>query len=192
MLRATNVVSTSGGMTNRQQARLLMEALAVLHQRGYGRLKLYCYVKEGLGAWRHWVFASDDFPDNIWAWPGPKCHGSLPGIAQVDGVTVEEVAESVLARCPDVAKAARGQDENYVAWYREMLATYPDGILEMESPFRASIIGYGDVIVPALKTWTSPPQTPMSPEELVATQEAERQRVMERARHRRLKRRSAS
>lgn len=175
-----------------------MEALAALHQRGYGRLKLYCYVKEGI-AWRYWVFASDDFPDDIGAWPGPKCHGSLPGIAQFGGVTVEEVAESVLKRCPDIAEAARGQDENYVAWYRDLLAAHPDGILEMESPFRASIMDYGEVIVPALKTWISPPLLPMSPEEFAATKEAERnwveserQRVMEHARRQRLKRRTAS
>lgn len=83
----------------RQDARLLMEALAVLHQRGYGRLKLHCYIKEGLGVWRHCVFASDEFPDNIQAWPGPRCHGSIPGHAAFDGGTVEEVAESVLSRC---------------------------------------------------------------------------------------------
>ena len=179
-------------MTLGQQARLLMEALAVLHQRGYGRLKLYCYVKEGLGAWRHWVFASDEFPDNIWAWAGQKCGGSLPGMALFHGFTVEEVAESVLSRCPAVAEAARGQDENYVAWYREMLAAHPDGILVMESPLRASILGYGDVKVPTLKAWMRPPPTPMSSEQLVAAREAEQRRVMERAHHQRLKRRRSS
>lgn len=179
-------------MAAEQQARLLMEALAVLHQRGYGRLKLYCYVKEGLGAWRHWVFASDEFPDSIWAWPGPKCHGSLPGMAIFDGVSVEEVAESVLARCPNVTEAARGHDESYVTWYREMLAAHPEGILEMESAHRASILGYGDVRLPTLKAWTNPPPTPISPEQLVAAREAQRQNEMERARQRRLKRRRST
>ena len=42
-----------------------MEAVAVLHARGYGLLKLYCYVKEGLGQWRHWLFASDAFPHGL-------------------------------------------------------------------------------------------------------------------------------
>ena len=169
-----------------------MEALAVLHQRGYGRLKLYCYVKEGLGAWRHWVFASDEFPDNIWAWAGPKCHGSLPGMSPFQGFTVEEVAESVLARCPDVAEAARGHDENYVAWYRQMLAAHPDGILAMESPLRASILGHGEVKVPALKAWMSPPPTPMSSEQLVAAGAAERREIEERARLRHRRRRGLS
>lgn len=169
-----------------------MEAVSLLHQRGYGLLKLYCYVKEGLGTWRHWVFASDEFPDNIWAWPGPKCRGSLSGMDRFEGSTVEDVADSVLAQCPDVARAARGRDENYVTWYRNMLATHPDGILEMESAFRAHVLGYGDVRVPPIKTWTSPPPTPMSAEQLVAAREAARAQVMERARHKRLIKRRRS
>jgi len=181
-------MSGKSEMDSIQQARLLMEALAVLHRRGYGRLKLYCYVKEGLGVWRHSVFASDEFPDSILAWRGRKFSGSLPGWASFDGETVEEVAESILARHQTVAEAARGHDESYVAWYREMLATYPDGILEMESAHSASICGYGDIRLPMLKAWTKPPPVPISPEQLVAAREAERQKVMERARQRRLKR----
>jgi hypothetical protein len=177
-------------MNPKQEARLLMEALAVLHQRGYGRLKLYCYIKEGLGVWRNCVFASDEFPDSIQAWPGPKCHGSIPGHSKFEGGTVEEVAESVLARCGNaVAEAARGHDESYVTWYREMLAAYPDGILQMESAHRAHILDYGDIGLPALKAWTEPPPTLEGREQLFATLAAEREKVIERARHRHLKRR---
>jgi len=181
-------MSGNSEMDARQQARLLMEALAVLHRRGYGRLKLYCYVKEGLGAWRHWVFASDEFPDSIGAWRGPQRSGSYPGMTTFDGGTAEEVAESILARCRDVVEAAHGHDESYVAWYREMLANYPDGILVMESAHSASIYDYGDIRLPTLKAWTKPPPVPISPEQLLASREAERQKVMERARQRRLKR----
>jgi len=181
-------MSGNSEMDARQQARLLMEALAVLHRRGYGRLKLYCYIKEGLGAWRYWVFASDEFPDSIGAWRGPKRSGSLPGMTTFDGGTAEEVAESILARCRNVVEAAQGHDESYVAWYREMLATYPDGILEMESAHSASIDGYGDIRLPTLKAWTKPPPALMSPEQLLASRETERLNEMERARQRRLKR----
>jgi len=166
-----------------------MEAVAVLHRRGYGRLKLYCYVKEGLGAWRHWVIASDAFPDNIWAWDGPKCQGSLPGMSPFQGQSAEEVAESVLARCPALVEAARGKDEIYVAWFDELLAAHPDGILEMESPLRASIVGDGEVSVPELKAWTSSPPTPMSTDQIAAAQEAAQRQVAERARQQHLKRR---
>jgi hypothetical protein len=174
-------------MSPKHQARLTMEAVALLHQRGCGRLKLYCYIKEGLGAWRHWVFASDEFPDDVVTWAGPKSHGSLPGQESFHGFTVEEVAESILAQCPDVAEAARGQDESYVVWYREMLAAHPDGVLEMESPLRASILGYGEVKVPELKAWMRPPRTQMSAEQLAVAQEAQQLRIVERARHQRLK-----
>jgi hypothetical protein len=172
-----------------QQARLVMEALAVLHKRGYGHLKLYCYVQDGLGAWPHWVFASDEFPDNIRAWPGPKCFRNFHGAVEFNGGTAEEVADSVLAQCPNVAEAARGHDEIYVTWYREMLAAYPDGILEMVSAHRARIYDCDDEVrLPTLKAWTNPPPTPLSPEQVLAAREANRQSVMERARQRRLKR----
>lgn len=172
-----------------QQARLLMEALAVLHQRGYGRLKLYCYVKEGLGAWRHWIFASDEFPNSIGAWDGPKRGGSLPGMACFEGVTADDVADDILSRYPRLAEAARGQDEVYVSWYMQMLADYPEGILEMESPYRATITGYGGIELPVLKVWTKPEP---SPEELAASRELARQQEMEDARQRHLKRRLRS
>lgn len=147
----------------KQQARLLMEAIAVLHQRGYGRLKLYSYVKNGLGAWRHWIFASDEFPDSIMAWSGPKSGGSLPGMAIFSGVTVDEVVESILSRHRLIFQAARGQDAEYEAWYKRMLDDYPDGILEMESPYWARIIDFGDIKLPALKAWTMPKPTPLAP-----------------------------
>lgn len=168
-------------MSSRQQARLLMEALAVLHQRGYGRLKLFCYIKGGLGAWRHWLFASDEFPNNVVAWQGPKHGGSLPGWAIFSGTTAQEVADDILSRYPHLAQAARGKDEVYVSWYQQMLADYPDGILEMESPYRASISDFGDITVPALKAWTKPPPTP---EELAAQRELAQHKVIEDARRR--------
>lgn len=173
----------------KHQARLLMEAVGVLHQRGYGRLKLYCYVKGGLGAWRHWIFASDVFPDSIAAWPGKKSGGSLPGMALFTGVTIDEVAENILSRHPALSESARGRDAVYVDWYKKMLSDYPDGILEMESPYQASIIDCGDIKLPALKAWTRPPPTPISPEQLAAAREVERQKEMELARQRHLRRR---
>lgn len=166
-------------MSSRQQARLLMEALAVLHQRGYGRLKLFCYVKDGLGAWRHWIFASDEFPNNIVAWQGPKQGGSLPGWGIFSGATAEEVADDILSRHPHLAEAARGRDDVYVSWYQQMLADHPEGILEMESPCRASIDGFGRLTLPALKAWTKPLPTP---EELAAQQELARKKDLEDAR----------
>ena len=140
-------------------ARLLMEAVAVLHQRGAGQLKLCCYVKEGLGAWRHWVFASDMFPVNIRDWPGPSVHGSFPGLSSVQGSSAEEIADWLMAQRPEVIEAGHGQDETYVTWYRSLLATYPDGVLEMETPFHAAIVGRGAVAVPVLRAWHRPPLT---------------------------------
>jgi len=61
------------------QARLIMEAVAVLHARGYGRLKLLCYIKEGLMVWRHGLFVADTFPRHMRELINRTGVGSLPG-----------------------------------------------------------------------------------------------------------------
>lgn len=121
--------------------RAIMEAVAVLHDRGYGRLKLFCYVKEGLGAWRHQLFAGDRFPPQGAPLPRPVAGGSLPSWPVARGATAEQVADAVLAAHPGLAAAAVGADDAYVAWYREMLVAHPVGALEMESGTEACISG---------------------------------------------------
>lgn len=128
-------------MSPKQQARLIMEAVALLHQRGFGRLKLFCYVKEGLGAWRHGLFASDTFPGSIEDLPKPKAIGSLPGMAIANGDSPEEVADDIVSKHPELANAALGSDHVYVEWYGRMIAEHPHGILEMESSQEAIIAG---------------------------------------------------
>lgn len=170
-----------------RQARLVMEAVAVLHARGYGLLKLFCYVKEGLGQWRHWIFASNAFPKYyISTWPGKAAHGSIPSFPKFAGSTAQEVADSMLEQAPQVLEAARGEDNVYVSWYRDMLLAYPDAILEMESPSNARIIGHGEISLPLLKGWVAPVP---SPEEVKAQEETSRQGMMQRARERRARRR---
>ena len=168
-----------------RQARLVMEAVAVLHDRGYGLLKLYCYIKEGIGEWRHWIFASDVFPRGALFWPGIVVEGSIPSWLRFGGMTAEEVAVSMLERAPEVLEAARGEDIAYVHWYREMLLAYPDGILEMESPYKARIFPHGEIPLPVLKAWEPPVP---SLEEMRVSQEASLQRVTQRAREQHAKR----
>jgi hypothetical protein len=128
-------------MSPKQHARLIMEAVALLHQRGFGRLKLFCYVKEGLGAWRHGLFASDTFPESIRDLPEPNATGSLPGMAVANGDSPEEVADDIVSKHPELANAALGSDHVYVEWYGRMIAEHPQGVLEMESPREAVIAG---------------------------------------------------
>lgn len=86
-------------------------------------------------------------------------------------------------------EAGRGHDESYVTWYREMLATYPDGILQMESADRAIILGYGDIALPALKVLDGAHRRlSCLSATAVAAREAEGQKVLERARQQRRKR----
>lgn len=123
------------------RARAVMEAVAELHARGYGRLKLFSYVKEGLGAWRHNLFAASSFPDKLSELPSPVVSGSIPGQPIALGQSATELADDLLQSNPELAEAARGTDEEYVSWYRDLLRQYPLGILSMESPTRASMSG---------------------------------------------------
>jgi hypothetical protein len=123
------------------QARLLMQAVALLHARGFGRLRLYGYVKEGLGVWRHVLFAADTLPASIGRLPLPCVHGSLPGEAVSPATTAEAVADDITARFPELLEAARGEDAPWVQWYRELLAAHPHGVLELESPHEARMAG---------------------------------------------------
>lgn len=123
----------------RIQARLIMEAVAILHDRGFGRLKLICYVKEGVGAWRHFLFAADSFPNDLAEAPQPVVWGSLPGMGVAAGGTAEAMADEILACYPQLADASRGLDSHYVSWYRDLLTSFPDGVLEMEFADSASI-----------------------------------------------------
>lgn len=114
-----------------------MEAVAVLHARGYGRLKLFCYIKEGLGAWRHGLFVANSFPHHV---DGISV-GSIPGWPLATGQTAEEVADAIIAKRPELLQSALGTDAAYVSWYKSMLARYPKGILQMESSDEAIIAG---------------------------------------------------
>lgn len=128
-------------MQPKNQARLIMEAVSVLHERGFGRLKLFCYFKEGLGAWRHMLFVSDTFPDHIRDLPELTVHCSLPGWPVSWGNTPEEIADGIIAKYPQLMEAALGSDDPYVTWYRSVLAENPKGILQMESSKVAVING---------------------------------------------------
>lgn len=167
------------------QARHVMEAVGILHSRGYGLLKLFSYIKEGLGQWRYFLFAGDVFPYNIASWPGPRIWGSIPSYHRLDGDTPAEVATFIEERGVNLLSAAKGSDPIYVNWYAEVLQRHPLDVLLMESPDRAEMLHHGRIPVPPLKRWTAPPRTP---EELLAAKEAERNRIMQRARERRARR----
>lgn len=128
-------------MRAKNQARLIMEAVSVLHQRGFGHLKLFCYFKEGLGAWRHMLFASESFPDHIRDLPEPIASGSLPGWPVSQGKTPEEIADGIIAKHPRLAEAAFGGEDPYAIWYRNVLAMHAEGIIQMESSKVAKING---------------------------------------------------
>lgn len=129
--------------------RLLMEGVAKLHQRGFGRLKLLSYVKEGLGAWRVFLFAGDQWPDQLSDIPEPSfscrnVEGDLPAFES--GMEAARVLEE---RIPTVLKAARGRDAVYEQWFARLLEDHPVGILVMEDAERARV---GHQVVP--KPWS--------------------------------------
>ncbi len=123
---------------NHRVARLLLEAVAHLANHGYGRLRIFCYIKEGLGVWRYMLFASDEFSAD-----GPNSSGlrSIPGWEPERGETVQAVAAHLLQECPKLMQDAAGPPGDYGAWLLKVLEEHPDGVLEMETPKEASIGG---------------------------------------------------
>lgn len=129
-------------------ARHVLEAVRELHARGFGKLKIFCYVKEGIGAWRHSLFASESFPDRESHIPRPRADGSLPDWPVAEGETGEEIAAEILRRRPDLCASAKGLDSEYVTWFSNVLAQFPDGILTMDRPDAAAIIGECSINTP--------------------------------------------
>jgi hypothetical protein len=124
-------------------ARLVMETVGELHDRGYGRLKLFCYIKEGLGVWRNFLFVGDNFPGSISQLPKPILSGSIPWLSTptVEGGSPVDAADNFIKTHPEFSSLAVGRDDIYVNWYKNMLRLHKAGVLEMESPFVAKIDG---------------------------------------------------
>ncbi len=130
-------------MANIEEDTLVMQAIVELHKQGYGRLKLFCYIKEGIGEWRHWLFASDCFPESISQLPKPNLHGSIPHWLEptLAGNTPAEAAEDFIKLHPDIAAAAVGSDPIYVPWFASIVNQCANESFEMESRFKARIGG---------------------------------------------------
>jgi len=133
---------------DRAHARMVMEAIELLHSYGYGRLKLYSYLKDGLPAWRYILFAADCFPSKVDDLPKPLVCGSVPTWIIADGESKSELAEALLSKYPELFKSAHGRDDIYVSWYRRMLSDHPDDILLMERQDIAEILDYGIISTP--------------------------------------------
>ncbi len=125
-------------MNARQHAYAILAAASRLHDAGYSRLRIRCYVKEGLGAWRHCLFASDEFNES------EGCATdlySLPGDPIADGRNSRAIAAELVARYPRLMAAAKGPPGDYAAWLRHILLQHPGCVLEMEEPEHAMING---------------------------------------------------
>lgn len=130
-------------MNDIEEDTLVMQAIVELHKQGYGKLKLFCYVKDGIGAWRHWLFASDSFPESLAEIPKPNLHDSIPysWLPALEGDTPAEVAEYFIHEYPDIASTAVGSDPVYVPWFASIVNQCGNEPFEMESRFKAHIGG---------------------------------------------------
>jgi hypothetical protein len=129
--------------------RLAMEMIGELHERGYGRLKLFCYIKEGLGVWRSFLFVGDNFPDRISELPRPILDGTRYwlSVPADEGSSARDAADDFVKTQHEFLSTAIGKDDIYVNWYSNMLRLYKNGVLEMESPFVAKI-NYKEIDTP--------------------------------------------
>lgn len=143
--------------TNTENARFIVESVEILHRQGYGKLKLTSYVKDGIMAWRHWLFASDSFPTCWETYQKRRLGGSSISSPVAFGESATEVAEILLMKNPEFFETAKGSDPIYENWYREMLIANPVGVLEMEFPHTAKMNGKEIKTPYDLKEVTNPP-----------------------------------
>ena len=118
-----------------------MESIAILHQQGYGLLKFGAYVKEGIGGWRHYIFAADLYPNSMNQVVHRSHLRSLPGNPIATGNTPTEIAEDIARQYQNVLCHCFGRDEAYQEWYQNILKSYPGRILTMEDRNNAYMDG---------------------------------------------------
>jgi hypothetical protein len=118
-------------LDERNGPRLLMETIGELHRLGYGKLKIYCYFKDGSGPWRDALFADIRLPSSMQDIKNSRLH--IPLSADSCSDTPHDLAKKIIASNPRLLESALGCDETYVKWYANMLKlTAPDGVLDME------------------------------------------------------------
>lgn len=130
-------------------ARFIVESVEILHRQGFGRLKLASYASSFM-YWRHWLFASDSFPDpssndledDYWqTYTLKRIWGASEAEPIACGESASEIAEILLRKHPEFFDTAKGSDPIYEKWYREVLIAHPVGLLHMEFSNSASIRG---------------------------------------------------
>jgi hypothetical protein len=106
-------------------ARKLILATALLHDRGYGALRLKAGMSPSGG---HWRYSLKSKTGAI----GPG--GSLTGQKAFDWgdteqTTPEELATLIEEKYPELMEGSRGEDPAYAAWLKEIIAeSEPEGL----------------------------------------------------------------
>jgi len=126
-------------MNAKRHAFTIVAAVSRLHGAGYGRLRILCYVKDGISAWRHRLFASDGFnPDDA---PGTFLY-SLPGRGIATGKNSRAIAAKLLKEFTELMQEAQGPSDSYAVWLRSLLVQHPGAVFEMEEPEHALVNGW--------------------------------------------------
>lgn len=125
-------------MNPHKHAYAIVTAVSRLHQAGYGRLRILCYVKEGLGVWRHRLFASDGFDRESESMTRLY---SLPGRPIADGRDSRAIAAELVVQYPGLMAEAKGPPGDYAFWLRRLLLRHPGCVFEMEAPEHALVNG---------------------------------------------------
>lgn len=124
------------------RARRLMEIIGELHKLGYGKLKLYSYIKEGMGRLQFIFFVDEKLPSSLQEAKQRIFHWSTYPLPDYPDLSLppHEAAKDFVTHHSDSIEAARGMDSVYVEWFAKMLKlTAPFGTLIMEFPDRVTI-----------------------------------------------------
>lgn len=120
---------------------LVFKMVVYLHKRGLGLLKFACYTKEGLGAWRHLLFASRYFPptndhSNL---PKPFLFGSFRDILLAKRINPETAGDYFISENVELAAACQGDDYPYISWFASVAKIQFGQVFEMEHPEIANL-----------------------------------------------------
>lgn len=128
--------------------RFVMETVAELHRLGYGQLKIGARRIGGMGNWWYYLYAHTDLIDildteilnrYVYVHGGyPSCPGGI-----LSGKSIQSAARMFIKEFPELAKLAKGDDKEYVEWYRLALKlSKPNGYIITEG---TEVIHFGEM-----------------------------------------------
>jgi hypothetical protein len=125
-------------------ARKFIEVVGELHALGYEGLHLDAGLAPSGCYWRGRVFAACEPALTTPSYSSGAAFRMLFELEHAEALTLRAIAEHVLERFPELARAGKRADRAYAAWYEDMLrVTAPNGCIYYSADFPLPASGVG-------------------------------------------------